>query len=783
MPKLNGSLFKFSPLIFFFPPFFLGLLSGGKWPQGFYLFLVSAAIFFIFNCLTYNKYRIFLISFSGFLFFCSATLMASYLNLPNKIAPYLDKKVVLTGTVVQPPIYYPQKARLILGKLHILVNQQYVSIKGKVLMDVYQTRKAPLSKEAHSTGQVYPLGTKIKAIGTLKRIKGFLNPGCFNYALFWQAKGVWGKLSTNENRLSIIDYNDLSIWSRILEGIRNRIHVFLNKNLSSEVKAVYAALLLGEKQGLSERLRDDFSKSGVSHLLAISGLHLGMVMMLIYATAWFLFSRSEYLLLKFNLKKIIVILSLIPTFIYAALTHFSPATSRAFIMLVLLWWALFSGRRKDSWLFLAAAAWLLLILYPPILYNLSFQFSFLALASLIYLTPRLPGAKTTFYFSPKNWYQKIFKWLTFSLYATLAAWLGTLPLVVHYFCRLSLIAPLTNIFAIPAIAFFILPLGLLSVFTLFVLPAISNIFINFGAWGLSKLLAFIHFMGNLSKASLWVISPGWFEIALIYVLIFCVINLKIKVFRYAFFAILPILMVEMAYLPVSHMLSSRLEISFLDAGKGNAILVQFSHGLNMVINGGSSSNFDIGKRVIAPFLSRQKITSLDYLVLTSLNYSNGLSFLVNHFRPKVFWSGGKITDRKLMDALDKRGILPKALPLYQKINGVIIESPGSQILRFTYGKFSLLLSPDVTEVKKGIDLRSTVLLAPHSYDHSFIKSVNPKYVILSGRVRPKVLACYRKYGCEVYSTDRQGMIKVITDGNRLWINPFLKSLKLTKQVH
>ncbi|KPJ68401.1 MAG: hypothetical protein AMJ45_02455 [Syntrophobacter sp. DG_60] len=688
--------------------------------------------------------------------------MASYLNLPNKIAPYFDKKVVLIGTVIQPPTYYPQKARLILGKLHILVNQQYIPLRGKVLMDVYQHK-----------GASYPLGTKIKVIGRLKRIKGFLNPGRFNYALFWKAKGVWAKLSTSENRLSIMGYKDLSIWSRFLESLRGRIRIFLNKNLSSETKAVYTTLLLGEKQGLSERLRDDFSKSGVSHLLAISGLHLGMVMMLMYATIWFLFSRSECLLLKFNLKKIIVILSLIPTFIYAALTHFSPATSRAFIMLLLLWWVLFSGHGKDSWLLLAAAAWLLLIFYPPMLYNLSFQFSFLALASLIYLAPRLPGAKRIFHFSPKNWYQKIFKWLTFSLYATLAAWLGTLPLVMHYFCRLSLIAPLANIVAIPAIAFFVLPLGLLSIFTLFALPSISDVLINSGAWGLSKLLAFIHFMSNLPKAGLWVISPGWFEIALIYGVIFCVTNLRIKTFRYAFFVILPILMVETAYVPVSHMLSSKLKISFLDVGKGNAMLVQFPHGLDMVINGGSSSNFDIGKRVIAPFLFRQKITSLDYLVLTSSNYSNGLPFLVNQFRPKVFWSNGKITNRGLMDALNKRGISPKALPLYQEINGVTIESPGPQILKFTYGKFSLLLSPDIIpEIKNGFDLRSTVLLAPRFYDHSFIKSVSPKYVILSGHIRPKVLAYYRQYGHKIYSTDRQGMIKVITDGNRLWITPF-----------
>jgi len=721
--RLSAFLLK-SPLIFFFPPFLFGLLLGGKWHGGFYLFLIVAAIFLVISYLIYNRYQLFLFSFGCFLFFCGSTLMASYFRLPNGITQYFDRKVVITGSILQMPRYYQRRISLILGKLNILIGQRYIPIRGKLLVDIYQ--RTPLNKGSYSIGQV------LKVIGKLKKIKGFSNPGCFNYSLFWQSKGVWGRISTSRDRLFIMGYKDLSIWTRMLEGIRDRIRAFLSKNLSSQTRAVYAALLLGERGGLSKELKDDFSRCGVSHLLAISGLHLGMVMMLIYTAIWFLASRSEYLLLAFNLKKIIVILSLIPTFFYAALTHFSPATSRAFIMLILFWWILFSGRGRDRWLLLVTAAWLLLLLYPPLLYSPSFQFSFVALASIIYLTPRLPWAKNILCLSPKNWYQRAFKWSTLCTYFTVAAWLGTLPLLMHYFCHISTIGPLVNIFAIPAIALFILPLGLLSIFTLFIFPAISSALINLGGWGLSKLLTFIHFISNLPKAGLWVVSPNWLEVILLYSLILCLTNIKTNIFKYIFFATLITLLLEVIYFPIYHLFLPRLKVSILDVGRGQAIFIQFPHGKNMMIFGKVSSNFDIERRIIAPFLLRQKIVSLDYLLSISPKGSNGLSFLINHFRPKVFWSN-------------------KDLPFYKEINGVAIESYSPKLLKFRYKKFGLLLYYDA--------LKAIV----------FIDSVNPKYVIFSGPIRKKA-----KHKYKVYSTNTHGMIKVITDGESLSVVPFLK---------
>ncbi len=152
----------------------------------------------------------------------------------------------------------------------------------------------------------------------------------------------------------------------------------------------------------------------------------------------------------------------------------------------------------------------------------------------------------------------------------------------------------------------------------------------------------------------------------------------------------------------------------------------------MMIFGKVSSNFDIERRIIAPFLLRQKIVSLDYLLSISLKGSNGLSFLINHFRPKVFWSN-------------------KDLPFYKEINGVTIESYSPKLLKFRYKKFGLLLYYDT--------FKAIV----------FIDPVNPKYVIFSGPIRKKA-----KHKYKVYSTNTHGMIRVITDGESLSVVPFLK---------
>jgi len=769
------------PLIFFLPFYIIGLLLGGTWPEErnyFLLFFLLSLLLLIF--IKKIRHFSFLRYFFGISIIAGGALYQSYFFIPPKnpshIINYIDKKVELKGKIISiTPL--SNRTRLILANLRLIQGKQEVKIKGKMAITVYHPSKS------------YYKGDIIKVSGKVKTIRSFGNPGIYDYARLWHGKGVWARMWLQDKNILILDYEKPGLWPYLLERTRKQIRTFLSKHLSQPAQGVYQTLLLGEKGSLLPFIKDDFIFTGTSHLLAISGLHLGMVMVLSFTLFWYLLSRSEYLLLKFELKKITVLLSFIPTFFYASLAHFSPATARSFVMILLFWWLYFSRRLKDTWVFLATAAWLLLLLHPPMIYQISFQLSFLALASILYFTPRLPGG--TYWFSLKSgsFKQKCIRYLLLSLYVSIGAWLGTLPIILHYFAGVSFIAPVVNLLAIPWMGFVILPLGLLSIFTLFFSPSLSAFFLHLGEEALNSLLCFLHKIATIPSIFTWCITPNWVEVLVIYIFLFAVFYPQ-KGKKYMFVAIFCFFLLDISSQFYKHS-QKNLTVSFLDVGGGTSVLLRFPHGKTMLIGGGGSrfSNYDPGRFVVAKTLWAQKIWRLDYLVLPTPHYSylNGLTFIAQHFHPQFLWINGlKVNDAHwwhLFYLCQKRGI-PIKTPKTQQIEGVKVKVlypektkalslKDSLIIKCQYKKVSFLF-PFYTQVKTleklGSFFKTDVLLSPNYGGKAvnsphFIQKIKAKYVVFAGRIPTReVVKNYVNSGSKVFFTGKDGMINFVTNG-------------------
>jgi competence protein ComEC len=267
-----------------------------------------------------------------------------------------------------------------------------------------------------------------------------------------------------------------------------------------------------------------------------------------------------------------------------------------------------------------------------------------------------------------------------------------------------------------------------------------------------------------------------------------------------------------------------LRITIMDVGQGNAALLELPDGYTILIDGGGFSDnsiFDIGARVVAPFLWRKKIKTIDTLVLTHPNsdHLNGLIYIAEHFKVQYMWTNGEAKDtlgyRTLMQVIAKRGILlPNfdQLPRRQIVHGVEIDilyppdnflekkgvekwrnsNNNSVVIRVSLGSISFLFPGDImAEAEKELakisqaKLASTVLLAPHHGSRSsgtalFLDRVAPQVVaISSGRKNSfkfphtAVLQQYRRRGSQIFRTDTSGAITFITDGENLLVIPFV----------
>lgn len=674
-------------------------------------------------------------------------------------------------------------------------------------------------------------GDSVLLKGRLRTIRSFANPGGFDYERFMKLKGIRSRVYASAKSLKITAVNPSVGRQHRPADLRRQLALRMDgvlRSHHSDTIRLLKAIILGDRYQISPSLRAAFNRAGVGHVLAISGLHVGMVAASSFAAAqWFLACIPLVLKLAW-VRKGAALASLGPVLGYGILAGLSPSTQRAMIMVSVFLIGLWVGRRHDWLNTLALAALIILVVYPPALLSISFQLSFAAVLAIIAganLWKREKKGKGKKGGADRPFFKKMGHRLLAFVWVSAMAILGTLPLVIHYFNQVSVVGVFTNMVVVPLVGMVVLPAGLIGALALTVSLDLCVICWQIAAWGMELIRWTVQYTASWPWSSIQCVTPTGLEIGLYYLLFTFALFWRKWPYRSTAFAItLSICLLDAGYWVHQRYGRSDLKVTALDVGQGSANLLEFPKGYTALVDGGGFSDnetFDVGARVVAPLLWRKKIRTVDLVVLTHANsdHLNGLLYVLKHFNVGEVWSNQEPAPtrayRQWIQLLTTTGV--RHWPFRQMPGKVIqrgvqlkILSPradflerkpmepwrdlnnNSLVLHACYGDVSFLFTGDIMhqaemELVSRIGhpgLNSTILIVPHhgsrsSSSMAFLRAVRPKEAVISAGWQNRfkfphgiVLKRLKFVGSRIWCTANRGAVEITTTGKSYNIETF-----------
>ncbi|MFP4445883.1 MAG: ComEC/Rec2 family competence protein [Desulfosudaceae bacterium] len=689
----------------------------------------------------------------------------------------------ITGTIISQPTRQAENCHFLLQTRRLVSGKQTVDASGCLRVKIYGKMSGLLP------------GSSIRFPGRIRRPSNFKNPGAFDYERYLAFQGVSGLAYAAAERVTVLGRSDVPAPVVPVQKIRQRLAVRMEKSgPSEETAAVLQALILGRKKELPPEVRKIFNLVGAGHLLAISGLHVGIIATICFWSLTRLLSFVPALTWRGWVAKAAAPPTMATVIAYGLLAGMAPSTQRAVIMVAVFLTAIVVGKKHTLLNTLALAALIILVLHPPALFSVSFQFSFAAVFFIICGMSTVSGRLQKI---RSRWSHRGIGFLLVSLFAIL----GTAPLAMFYFNQVSLVGLAANCFMVPLIGFVAVPLGLTGAAVSAFSPDLSWLCFQGAAMVIQGALVLARWLAGHAWAAVYTVTPSRLEILCFYTLLWSLLrllrpsppeNLRINAGKIpdsssgsanrrdrlaAAAAILAVLILaaDAGYWVQRRWLHDDLRVTVLDVGQGNAALIEIPGGRCLLIDGGGftgSTTFDVGKMIVAPFLWRNKIAAVDTLVLThpDTDHLAGLRYIAEHFHVKNFWSNGEAVEsepyREVRRVLRKKKIARPPLDQLlgsRRINGIDIDilypppdftarkkdqawrntNNNSLVLRISCGQISFLFPGDLMKrgeeelaARAGKRLASTVLIAPHhgsrtSSTAAFLEQVRPRQIIIS----------------------------------------------------
>jgi len=753
---------------------------------------------------------------------CLLALFGGGLRFPSSLPPadehslclYNDTGILeIQGMVTEEPDIRDRYCLLTFSASEITVNDETKEVSGTVLIRVprYPT---------------YCYGDVLKITGELETPSQSED---FDYKTYLERQGIYSVIYYPA--VEVLDHGQGLKPLQWIYSLRERLSASLARALPEPQGSLAQAILLGLRGNIPDSLYEAFSKTGTAHLLAISGLHISIIIAIFLSLGILLFGRQ---------RSIYIWLTLTLTWLYTLLAGMHPPIIRAAIMGSLFLIAEYLGRQRSAIIALAFAAAVMVGIQPDLLWSVSFQLSFLAMAGLVLLFPYFQawGRKgVARLFKNREKIVSTASIITDVFAASLAAIVAVCPLIAYNFGIVSLVALPATFFSLPALPFIIVTSALVAFAGL--LASIVAQILGWLAWlFLSYLVFLVRGFDALPHSSLTVSTVSTWHIWGYYAILAGVIaSLNHRKQLADFFSrltsgirkvaqgipkqrlgfslkwlVLPLLVVAILVWSVALTTpDDKLHVSFLDVGQGDAILIQMPNGQNILIDGGPDPqkiNLELSKKL--PFWDR----TIDLVVCTQpqADHVTGLVDVLQRYKVKQVLESGVSYNSSIYqiwrNLVEEKQIKRNTAQAGQEIdlgNGIkmeVLNPPESLwqgtsddvdnngvVLRLSWGKFSFLFTADIGEevefelIGQRANLKSTVLKVAHhgsktSTTSQFIAAVDPEVAVISvgadntfGHPSPEVVErlINRLGENNVYRTDEDGTIEFITDGERLWL--------------
>ena len=684
-------------------------------------------------------------------------------------------------------------------------------------------------------------GDKIQFEGEYIKPSGQRNYRGFDYKKYLKTLNVTGTVKAKE--IKVLKKNNLNI----VRNVSNQIFLKIKQNIESTYKNKESSLILGIMLGYTDNIeneiKEEFSSNNISHILAISGMHISYIIIGI-----------STLFNKFLGKRKTRILTIFLLIIYVLVTGFFPSIIRAEIMGIMLLLSFFIYRKSDIWTNISLSLLCILITNPFLILNtglilsyggtigiIIFQKNVLELLQQIKIKKKLKSRmevlktnskKSKFIINTKD---KILEMIS----VTISAQIVLMPIIMILFNKIGF----SFIFINLLITFIIGPvviLGFIQIITSFLFFNLGK-FISYFLNPLINILLLISKLGSkLPLTKIYVSTPQIYILVVYYFLIFIlnylfkIYNLTnlnafqkriknlIQVFKYKIIQnkrmLRKILILFIVLLFILNVIPKNLKIYFIDIGQGDGTLIITPNNKKILIDGGGSesSEFDVGKSTLLPYLLARKVKKLDYVIISHFDqdHCGALLYIIRELKVGTVIIGKQyeISENynKFKEIVKEKNIKVQVVEAGDKIkieknidldilwpssNSMISENAinnNSLVCKLNYKKFSILFTGDIEKVAEDKIvskymsnkncLNSTVLKVAHhgsktSSTIDFLNAVNSKYALIGvgennkfGHPADSTIKNLQEKNIKIYRTDKMGEISIKTNGIKLKIN-------------
>ncbi|HEY0846305.1 MAG TPA: DNA internalization-related competence protein ComEC/Rec2 [Noviherbaspirillum sp.] len=716
--------------------------------------------------------------------FAWAGLLAHHYLAQELPKEWEGRDVTVVGTIDSLPYYFQQGVRFNFAVERMVDGDgDHPVVPSRLALSWYSAFRMD---ELQAVGKVQP-GERWQLTVRLRRPHGNANPHGFDYEVWLLEQGIRAtgyvrpdKSSSLKNlRLDEFVPGVGNVIQRTRSWLRERIHAALP---DKEYAGVVVALVIGDQRAIPQSDWQIFNRTGIGHLISISGLHITMISGLFAGLIFALWRRSfltgAQLPLILPAQKAAALAGVLMALLYVMLAGFGVPAQRTLYMLTVVAAALWFGRITNVSHVLCIALGVVVVLDPWAVLWPGFWLSFGAVAMILYASVGRARTLRENAVSPVERWTDAFKTAAHTQYVVT---LGLVPLTMLLFAQISLVSPIANALAIPLISFLVTPLSLAGS----MLPApVSGWLLSFAHLLIEWLAMALNWLSEYPAAVWTAPLPTWWMFAAAMVGTLWLLAPQGWPARWMGAACLMPLFLNVA----THPDHGEMWVTVFDVGQGTAVLVETPHRRLLYDTGPAySTESDGGSRVILPYLKARGIAKLDAVIVSHSD--------VDH-------SGGALSILEEIAVDRVSSSLPEAHPIvarsarHQRCEAgqewawddirfeMLHPAPASYestkwkpnarscTLKITIGTQSILLPGDIEAVQEAElveiapdQLRSTVLLAPHhgsgtSSTAPFLDAVQPELAIFQVGYRNR----YRHPKAEVFERyGRKGIQRVRTD--------------------